>query len=578
MLLELHIRDFALIDRLHIEFTKGFNVLTGETGAGKSIVVDALQTVIGGRARSDLVRSGAEAACLEAVFELSPSGPARDVLAGMDLLDEADPDVLLIRRDVLSNGRSRCRINGHPVTVAQLAEVGQLLIDIHGQHDHQSLVRAGDQLALLDAYGGEPLLALRNDFQRTWQRLTESRAELSRLLDGERERARRLDLVRFQLDEIEQASLSVDEEIELEARRRRLEHLERLLSGTAGVYAALHEGADGAPAAADVLADGARTIESLAGLDPELADAARLLDTAALQAREAAGLLRRYAEQLEADPAALDDVQARLASIAELKRKYGATVEDVLAFAGGLRTELETLTDSDARTGRLREDITRLEGEAADLAGRLSDARRRMAEQLQQAVSTELEGLHMGPGRFVVHLDRMEGDDGLEMDGRRWAATGSGIDRVQFLLSANPGEEPRPLSRIASGGELSRVALAVKRSLAEVDSVPTLVFDEVDAGIGGRTAQAVAGRLGAIAMHRQVVCVTHLAQIATIADHHLHIEKASTDQRTTVSVRPLSEQARVEEIARMLAGVLTESTLDHARELLALAETTKTAS
>lgn len=578
MLLELHIRDFALIDRLHIVFNTGFNVLTGETGAGKSIVVDALQTVIGGRARADLVRSGADGACLEAVFELGRNDAARGILADMDLLDEADPDMLLIRRDVLSNGRSRCRINGHPVTVTQLARVGEHLIDIHGQHDHQSLLRTRDQLALLDAYGGESLLTLGRDFRKTWERLLEARRELSDLLEGERERARRLDLLRFQLEEIEQASLSVDEETELETRRRRLDHLERLVTGTARVYSALHEGADGAPAAADVLADGAHTIESLAALDPELADAARLLDAAAVQVREASGMLLRYADQLEADPGALDDVQARLATIAELKRKYGATVEEILAFAEELRDELETLTDSDARTDQLRDEIDRLEEQAADLAGRLSAARSRMAERLQQAVSAELEGLHMGPGRFVVHVDRVEDDDGLEVDGRRWAATTTGIDRIQFLLSANPGEEPRPLARIASGGELSRVALAVKRSLAEVDSVPTLVFDEVDAGIGGRTAQAVAGRLGAIARHRQVICVTHLAQIATMADHHLHIEKVSTDRTTSVTVRPLHEQDRVDEIARMLAGVLTDSTLQHARELLVLAETTKTAS
>lgn len=578
MLLELHIRDFALIDRLHITFTPGFNVLTGETGAGKSIVVDALQTVIGGRARSDLVRSGQDAACLEAVFELGPDTGARALLAEMDVLDPAEPDTVLIRRDVFSNGRSRCRINGHPVTVAQLAAVGELLVDIHGQHDNQSLMRARHQLELLDAYGGAELLALREGFSETWRRLTDARRALSRLLDDERERARRIDLIRFQVEEIDGAALDPAEEDELEATRRRLEHLERLQTETARLYAALHEGAEGGPAAADVLADGAYTVQALAELDPSLDDAAKLLDAAALQVREAAGLLRRYADGLEADPAALEDVQERLAVIAELKRKYGATVADVLAFADELRSELETLLDSETRTEELSREIAALERDAGALAARLSAARQQAAATLQDAVSAELEGLHMGPGRFVVHLDRTEADGGLSVDGGTWAAGTTGIDRVEFLLSANPGEPPRPLGRVASGGELSRVALAIKRVLSAVDAVPTMVFDEVDAGIGGRTAQAVALRLGAIAANRQVISVTHLAQIATMADNHLHIAKAADDTRTAVTVQPLQGRERVEEIARMLAGVLTESTLDHARELLSLAETTKTAS
>lgn len=578
MLVELHIRDFAVIDRLHISFRPGLNVLTGETGAGKSIVVDALQTVLGGRARSDLVRAGQEAACVEAVFELSPASPIRAVLEEMHVLDEEDPNTLLLRRDVFGNGRSRCRINGHPVTVAQLAAVGQQLVDIHGQHDHQSLTRARTQLDLLDAFGGSRLLELREQFADKWRRLSAARRELDQLMANERERARRIDLLRFQVDEIDAAALSSEEEEELEARRRRLQNLERLQSETARLYAALHEGADGAPAAADVLADGAHSVQALARLDPQLGEAAKLLEAAAVQVREAAGLLRRYGDQLEADPAALEEVHQRLAVIGEMKRKYGATVAEVLAFADQLRAELQTLLDGETRTEQLSADVVELEREAAALAERLSSARQEAAAALQRAVSAELEGLYMGPGRFVVQLERAPAEGGLSVGDGRWAAGETGIDRVEFLLSANPGEPPRPLARIASGGELSRVALAVKRVLASVDSVPTLVFDEVDAGIGGRTAQAVAQRLRAVAATRQVISVTHLAQIATVADHHLLVVKTDHQQRTSVSVQPLEGQDRVEEIARMLAGVLTESTLDHARELLTLAKTTKPAS
>src|SRR5690606_15248604 len=334
-----HIRDFAVIDRLHIAFRPGFNVLTGETGAGKSIVVDALQTVLGGRARSDLVRAGRDAALVEAVFELADDAPVKAVLEEMHVLDAEDPNTLVLRRDVFSNGRSRCRINGHLVTVAQLAAVGEHLVDIHGQHDHQSLTRPRTQLDLLDAYGGDAVLALRRRFADVWLRLTESRRELARLLEDERERARRIDLVRFQLDEIAAAGLDPGEEEELEARRRRLQHLEKLQTETARLYAALHEGGDGAPAAADVLADAAYTLQALAQLDPQLSEAAQLLDGAAVQVREVAGGLRRYADQLDADPAALEEVQRRLAVISDLKRKYGATVAEVLAFAEELRAE-----------------------------------------------------------------------------------------------------------------------------------------------------------------------------------------------------------------------------------------------
>lgn len=578
MLLELHIRDFALIDRLHISFTSGFNVLTGETGAGKSIIVDALHTVIGGRARSELVRSGCDVACVEAVFEVADDAPARPLLVEMGVLDDEDPDTVLIRRDVYSNGRSRCRINGHPVTVAQLAAVGELLVDIHGQHDHQSLLRPRNQLELLDAYGGSDLMALKGEFARTWRRLNALRAELAQLLDSERERARRIDLLRFQLGEIDGAGLRVDEEEELEIRRRRLQNLVRLQGETGRVYAALHEGADGVPAASDVLAEGTETIRALAELDPELEEAVRLLDAAAVQVQEAAGLLRRYADQLEADPDELEEVQARLAVISELKRKYGSNVAEVLAFADELRHELQLLEHSESRTDELTKEISALDQQASRLAAELSAKRQQAKSLLEEAVSAELEGLHMGPGRFVIELQRIADDEGLTVDGVKWAATATGIDRVEFLLSANPGEPPRPLAKVASGGELSRVALAVKRILASVDAVPTLVFDEVDAGIGGRTAQAVAHRLQAIAQTRQVLCVTHLAQIATMGDNHLHIAKTTDDTVTTVRVTPLAGDARVEEIARMLAGVLTESTLDHARELLAMAETTKTAS
>lgn len=578
MLVELHIRNFALIERIDIELAPGLNVLTGETGAGKSIVVDALQLALGGRASADVVRTGQEQANIVAVFRLPDGAPALTALEKMDLLDEADGGQVILRRDVLTAGRSRARINGHPVTVAQLQEIGERLVDVHGQHDHQSLLRTATQLELLDAYGGPPLLRLRRQFSQAWTTLVRAKRELAELRQDERERARRLDMARFQLDEIDGAALQADEEERLKEEEARLAHLGRLQQETARFYDALAGGVPGEPAAGDVLQEAAHTVAELAQIDEELQDAAGLLEGAALQAREAAAALRSYAEGLDADPQALETVASRLALISDLKRKYGADVAEVLSFADGLRAELDALEKSDDREAQLSRLIDELEGTCRVAATELSAARRDAADRLELAVSAELEGLHMGPGRFRVALDRQAVSDGLEVDGQMWHASASGIDSVQFLLSANPGEPARPLARIASGGELSRVALALKRSLIEVDEVPTLVFDEIDAGIGGETAQAVARRLAAIGRHRQVISVTHLAQIAAIADHHLHVHKADEEDRTVSSVAVLDDETRIEEIARMLAGVLTDKAVDNARELLSLAQKSKFAS
>lgn len=578
MLVELHIRDFALIDQIDIEFGPGLNVLTGETGAGKSIVVDALQLAVGGRASAEFVRTGREQASVTAVFEVDDDSPAVAKLRAMDMLDEEDPGRIILRRDVSASGRSRARINGRPATVSQLQAVGESLVDVHGQHDHQSLLRGSNQLLLLDLYGGDGVTDLAARFAEAWRRLVETRKELASLRQDERERARRLDLVRFQIEEIEAAGLEPGEEEKLKQEQARLSHLGRLQRETARLHGALSDSAeDGSPGAVDVLEDGAHTVAGLAEIDAGLAEAATLLEDAALRAREAAALLRDYGAGLEADPGALEAVASRLALIADLRRKYGADIEEILAFAADLSRERERLEGSDDREGQLAELATALEGSCADLAARLSRARRRAADELERAVSRELEGLHMGPGRFVVALDKQPAEDGLKVDGQRWQAGSSGIDHVQFMLSANPGEPPRPLARIASGGELSRIALALKRCFVEVDPVPVLVFDEVDAGIGGRTAQAVAGRLDDVGRRRQVICVTHLAQIATAADGHLHIRKTEAAGRTVVSVTPLHDELRVEEIARMLAGVLTETTLDNARELIRLARKTKSA-
>ncbi|HHV63043.1 MAG TPA: DNA repair protein RecN [Firmicutes bacterium] len=599
MLLELHVKNFALIDELSLEFAPGLNILTGETGAGKSIIIDALGLLLGGRASSDAIRSGAEAMYAEAVFAVDEGSPAHAAL--LDLGIETDGGTVIVSREVTSSGRNRCRINDRTVTVATLSSIGDYLVDIHGQHEHQSLLSPSKHLDLLDNFGGDELLALRAEVASKFHTLQALKAELSGLLQDDRDKMQRLDLLRFQVGEIGEARLKRGEEEELARERSVLANAEKLFEQCSRAYVCLNGGDGGAGdgfqgmPARDLVALALSELRGASRIDSSLGGVVELLEDAAIGIEEAALRLRSYRDDLEFNPERLAEIEDRLALIARLKRKYGDTVDAILEYKARVEAELGEIERSGERIEELKGEIGSLEADLGRLCATLSEARGRVARALEGEVMRELEALSMPGAVFKVDIVQRESTGGIPFGtnadagagagagvdghgGRRVEVNGKGADFVEFLLSANPGEEPRPLARIASGGELSRIMLAIKAVLAVHDEIPTMVFDEIDSGVGGRAAQAVAEKLVKVSKLRQVICVTHLPQIASMADIHFHISKEVSSDRTRTRVRKLAGDEQVTEIARMLAGNnLTDITLRHAEEMLSLATRLKLA-
>ncbi len=561
MLKELSIKNFAIIDQLRVEFGPGLNVFTGETGAGKSIVVDALNLALGERASGDLIRTGSPEAVVEAAFDLNGRGPdaVRTILSDQGIALEPGDD-LIIRRVIAATGKNKVYINGSLANLATLSAVGARLADIHGQHEHQSLLSTDQQQEMLDAFGG--LLKPRDAFGEVFARLSVLRRELAQLETGEREKAQREDLLRYQTNEIDAAQLRSGEDDDLIAEQRVLANAEKL--------GGLARAADQALYAAEeaVLGGLKRAIASvrdIAAIDPAIAPALDLLESGRAQIEEAAREVSSYADRVEFDPARLEAVGDRLDLIQKLKKKYGASIPEILAFGEAAALELERIEGRSEEMARLRKELAGLRDLITDQARGLTKKRADAARELEKRVEAELGHLGMKKTKFAVRLVREPGED--TADGFR--VTSRGADRVEFLISPNPGEEPRPLAKIASGGELSRIMLALKTILAEGDPIPTLVFDEVDAGIGGAVAEEVGRKLRKIAGRRQVFCITHLAQIASMATSHFGVAKSVKKDRTSTEVRLLEQQDRVEEIARMLGGkTITEAVLKHAEEMI----------
>ncbi|MBI2301573.1 MAG: DNA repair protein RecN [Armatimonadetes bacterium] len=556
MLAEIEIRDFAIVAAARVSFGPGLCVLSGETGAGKSLVVDAVAALLGERTRADLVRSGAEAARLRAVFDTaeSPGAVARLEVLGLP----PDPDHLcVVAREIRANGRSRCTVNGAAATVAMLRQLGEVLLDIHGQHEHQSLLQVSQHLRILDATGGAELTAARGEWERAYSAWREVVGELARLRVDEAEKARRIDMLRFQTEEIGAARLTPGEYAHLRAERGRLAHAERLLESAARAHQALEEAGEAA-SALDRVAEAQHAVRQMAAFDATLEALADDLDQAWSTLAEAARTLADYAGRVELDPRRLDQVEERLELIERLRRKFGPDIEAILAFGRQAETELEAVETLDQRVSELEAERDRLHGELAGHAARLTAARRAAAEALRDGVTAHLADLGMAAGRFDVAL------------GGRDEPGPDGMDTVELLFTATPGELLRGLARIASGGEISRVMLALKSQLAAVDDIPTLVFDEIDVGIGGVTIHNVARKLAAIAAGRQVICITHHAPIAARADHHIVVTKDPAGDGTLVTVERVEDEARLHELARMLGRQPpTEATIALARELLA---------
>ncbi len=566
MLTELHIRNFAIIEQLTLTFDAGFTVFTGETGAGKSIILDAVEALMGARAESALVRSGAERALIEGTFRLEARArPAvHAILEREDLLD--DPDYLTLGREIRANGRSVARLNGRTVNAALLREVGAHLVDLHGQSEHLSLLRPRQHIRLLDRYAGcEDLLAA---YRSTLRRLQAVRRERARLSAEAQDAARRADLLAYQVNEIEAAALTADEEERLQAERSRLANAETLSALAQRALQALDEGAPTAPAATDLVGEAAEALEHLRALDAGQEALSQQVGAALETLSESARLLRLYLEDIEFDPARLDEVEERLELIHNLKRKYGASIAEVLAFAEKARRELESITHSEERLNRLQAEEERLLQTLSHQAQALSKARRAAADALSAAIQSQLTDLRMEGALFRVEFRTRPAPDGLPMpDGTRLAFDRDGHEQAAFLIAPNPGEGFKPLVKIASGGETARLMLALKHVLAQADPVPTLVFDEIDQGIGGRVGAVVGRKMRQLAQSHQVLCITHLPQLAAYGTQHYHVQKHVQGERTHTRVARLEGDARLRELAHML-GDSTETGLAAARRML----------
>ncbi|SDX77868.1 DNA repair protein RecN (Recombination protein N) [Allochromatium warmingii] len=551
MLTYLQVRDLAIVSHLELECRSGMTALTGETGAGKSILIDALGLVLGDKADASLIRAGRDRAEILAEIDLNAATDARDWLLEQGLEDEG---ACVVRRLLVREGRSRAFINGRAVTTAQVRELGERLVDIHGQHAHQSLLRPASQRELLDAYGGhsEQVTAVATAF-RTFRDLDQ---RLTALEAASADRATRLDLLRFQVEELSALGLSVAAIEGLDHEQRRLSHLGHLQETVGRVLVRL---AEGEAAIADQLRRATREIEELTAIDAALSESRELLETATIHAGEAAAGLRRYLDGLDLDPAALQEVELRVGQLHDLARKYRVKPTELPDLLDQRCAELAALEQSDVTLGDLREQRERMWRTYLTAAAELSRARQQAAAHLTETVTRSMQQLGMNGGQFSIQLDPLPEE----------RATASGLERVEMLVSANPGQPLQPLAKVASGGELSRISLAIQVATAECGRVPTLVFDEVDVGIGGGVAEIVGRLLRQLGSSRQVLCVTHLPQVAAQAHYQLRVRKETLDGQTFTRLEPLDERARVDEIARMLGGTeITARTRDHASEML----------
>lgn len=564
MLSELLIQDFAIIDRVALQFDPSFNVLTGETGAGKSILIDAISLLLGGRAQNEFVRAGAQQARVEGVFTLDERAAAsiRPVLEEFGLLDEDDDGyTLILSREINASGRNLCRVNGRAVPLRVLQGVGEPLVDIHGQTEHLSLLNPRKHVEVLDRYAGtEPLRVQLGERVRMLHKV---RRQMQALATDDRELALRQDRLEYIVVEIDEARLSVGEEEQLNHERKLLSNAEKLSMLSGAAYAQLYEGADDQASIVDGLGETLKSLEQLTRLDESMAETREVVGQALSLLEDAARTLGRYRDEVEFNPERLQTVEKRLDLIYKLKRKYGDSVEEILATAERARADLEEIGNAEERLRELAAIEEKLLRQIGQLGVELSAARREAAQRLAVAVERELGDLRMARARFETRIT-WNGDPagafvpsvldpGLDPD-ERYAFDPSGLDEVEFLLAANPGEPPKPLARVASGGETSRIMLALKTVLGEADDTPTLIFDEIDTGIGGRVGSVVGRKLRGLTHKHQVLCITHLPQIAAYGDSHFHIHKELLHNRTVTQVEQLDEQGRIAELASMIGG------------------------
>ena len=570
MLTELRIENFAIIDQLEIHFSTGLITFTGETGAGKSIILDAIEALIGGRVDVSDIRKGADRSTLEAVFKLDghTQQVVNEILLREELLD--DPEYLTIGRELRQEGRTIARVNGRAVNVGLLREIGAYLVDIHGQSEHLSLLNVRQHLILLDRVAGsEELLSA---YRETYLTLRAIQRELDQLRLAEKDAARRIDLLTYQINEIETAKVQMGEQDELRQERNRLANAENLAGYAQQALSILDEGSPESPAVTDLLGEVVQMLASLSKIDSQQTGLHEQVEGVALTLSELARDLRAYQDEIEFNPRRLEQIEERLELLHHLERKYGGSLESTLAFLDKARQELDQMTHATERIEALEAEEDECRLKLAEQAQRLSDRRYQFAEKLGNAVEKELADLNMAGAKFKVDLRLKPDGKGLKLtNGKTVAFDESGIDQAEFLIAPNPGEGLKPMVKIASGGETSRLMLALKSVLAQADDIPTLIFDEIDQGIGGRVGTIVGEKLWQLGRQHQVLCVTHLPQLAAFGDQHFRVAKKLLSGRTTTQVEKLASEKREVELAIMLGGV-SDGNLKAAREALTLAQ------
>ncbi len=566
MLSELRIEDFAIIDQIELTFQPGLITFTGETGAGKSIIIDAVELLLGGRADSAMIRSDADRALIEATFKVF--GPKKEnvftILQREDLLDSQE--YLTIGREIRSGGRSVARLNGRIVNVGLLKEIGEFLVDLHGQSEHLSLLRVKEHRSLLDHYAGNQVQL--REYQGVFADLTKLTNELFELRSQQSEAARKLDLLNFQINEIESTKLEIGEEDHLKEERSRLANAENLASSGQNALSKLEDGTPESPAAIDLLGEVIDELKEISRLDKSQNNSLESFENAFTQITELALDLRRYVEEIDFNPRRLIYVEERLELISSLKRKYGGTIKEVLDYQRNAELERESITSADERIAELEQLETIARVKLAQSGESLSVTRHEAAKNLEQALESELDELNMSAAQFKVDFEVTVEEDGIELsDGHKVKFDADGFEQIEFMIAPNPGEGLKPLVKIASGGETSRLMLALKNVLARADEIPTLIFDEIDQGIGGRIGTIVGNKLWQLARHHQVLFVTHLPQLASFAEQHFLVVKIIQDGRTLTKVSLLNDDARVPELAQML-GETSEGTVRSAQDML----------
>ncbi|WP_026572572.1 DNA repair protein RecN [Bacillus sp. UNC438CL73TsuS30] len=560
MLSELSIKNFAIIEASSISFEKGLTVLTGETGAGKSIIIDAIHLLVGGRGSAEFVRHGEEKAEIEGLFQLDHDGHPC-YLKAMEFGIDIEEGMVVLRRDISRSGKSVCRINGKLVTISTLREIGSTLIDIHGQHEHQELMDETKHLSLLDQFGSEEIISSLREYQEVFHRYEHTLHKLKALSENEQQAAHRLDLIQFQLNEIQNANLKLNEDDELFEEKRKLGNFERVFEAIQSSYSAL----SGEQKGLDWISMVMGHLEDAAGLDTEYKDLFEAVSNSFYQLEDAAHALRNEMDELEYDPQRLNEIEDRLNEINQLKRKYGKTIQEILEYAAKIEEEIETLQNKETHINKLEKELASIQKDLVLEAKQLTELRKKYAEKLTKLIHKELKDLYMAKTIFEIRFEK---------DIKHFAK--NGVDHIEFYLSTNPGEPLKPLSKIASGGELSRIMLALKSIFSKHQGVTSIIFDEVDTGVSGRIAQAIAEKIYKVAHSSQVLCISHLPQVAAMADTHLFISKVTKGGRTKTSVTPLKAEEKIKEIGRMISGVeITDLTKKHAEELLLMAAKNK---